>query len=88
MRLKREFELMEIDGESFAVSMEEAADGFNGVIRLSGTAAAIFRLLQQETTEEEIVAQMRRRYRVDDEVLSADVHKVLAKLREKGLLAG
>ena len=86
MKLKIPFEIMEVEGRTFAVPLEESAEGFGGVIRLSKTAAEIFGMLQEETDEESIVEHMSRRYSVPAEKLTADVRKVVTMFREKGLL--
>ena len=85
MRLKHEFEIMEVEDRSFAVPMEEN-NGFSGVVKLTRTAAEIFRLLREETTEEAIVEAMKKRYDVPEDVLTADVHRIIQRLRDKGML--
>ena len=86
MRLKHEFEIMEVEGQCFAVPMEQNS-GFTGVVKLTRTAAEIFRLLREETTEEAIVEAMKKRYDVSEDVLTADVHRVIQLLRDRGILA-
>ena len=86
MRLKHEFEIMEVEGQCFAVPMEEDS-GFSGVVRLTRTAAEIFRLLREETTEEAIVEAMKNRYDVAEDILAADIHRVVQRLRDRGMLA-
>ena len=83
MRLKVPYEIMEVEGQSFAVPME----GVGGMIRLSKTARVIFELLQQETDEAAIVEQLSRRFEADREVLEKDVRHFVARFREKDLLA-
>ena len=82
MRLKVPYEIMEVEGQSFAVPME----GAGGMIRLSKTARVIFELLQQETDEAAIVEQLSRRFEADRETLEKDVRNVVGKFREKDLL--
>jgi hypothetical protein len=86
MHLKYPYEIMEVEGQRFAVPMEEDANGFNGVIKLSKTAQAIFELLQEDTSEEAIVEAMSRRFDADKNVLAADVHGIVVKLQQKGIL--
>ena len=85
MRLKHEFEIMEVESQRFAVPMEEDA-GFSGVVKLTRTAAEIFELLREETTEEAIVEAMKERYNVPEDILAADVHRVVQRLRDRGML--
>ena len=86
MRLRVPYEIMQVEGQTFAVPMEEIHEGFGGVVKLSKTAAVIFDLLQQDTTVEEIVEELRRRFDAPEDILAADVHGVLARFQEKGLL--
>lgn len=86
MHLKYPYEIMEVEGQRFAVPMEEDANGFNGVIKLSKTAQVIFELLQEDTSEEAIVEAMSRRFDADKNILAADVHCIVAKLQQKGIL--
>ena len=86
MRLKYSYEIMEVEGQRFAVPMEEDADGFNGVIKLSKTAQAIFELLREDTSEEAIVEAMSQRFDAERNVLAADVHRMISQLQQKGIL--
>ena len=82
MRLKYPYEIMEVEGQTFAVPMEGPA----GMIRLSKTARTIFELLREDTDEAAIVDGMSRRYDADRAELAADVRTVIGQFREKGLL--
>ena len=87
MRLKYSFEIMEVEGQSYAVPMEDCEGNFSGVIKLTGTAAVIFELLKEETDEASIVENMSHRYDISRDILAADVHSMVMKLETKGLLA-
>ena len=87
MRLKYAFETMKVGGQSFAVPLEDCGENFNGVIRLTGTAAVILELLKEDTDEASIVEYMSRHYDVSGDTLAADVHRMIMKLEAKGLLA-
>ncbi len=52
MHLKYPYEIMEVEGQSFAVPMQEEDNGFNGVIKRTKTARAIVEMLQEDTSEE------------------------------------
>ena len=86
MRLKHPFEIMEIEKQTFAVPVGEDTEAFSGVIRLSKTAAEIFRMLREETDEAAIATRMSERYEVAGDTLKADIHRVIELLREKDLL--
>ena len=87
MRLKYTFEIMELDDNMVAVPVGDGSAAFQGVIKLNDTAAAIFALLKEETTEEAVVDAMAKEYDIDRETLASDVHNYLTTFREKELLA-
>ena len=82
MRLKVPYEIMEVEGQSFAVPME----GDGKMIRLSRTARVIFELLREETDEAAIVDSLSRCYDVDLDVLKTDVRRVIEIFKEKDVL--
>ena len=77
---------MEIEGQSFAVPLEDNAEVSDCVIKLSETAVEIFEMLRGNVSEKQIVDAMRQRYNVSEEILTADVHAMIEKFRKKGLL--
>lgn len=79
MRLKSDLITQNIDGQQFLVSV--SGDSFNGIVRSNHTAAFIVDCLKKETTEEEIVDAMCRKYDAPREVLVADVKEILEKMR-------
>lgn len=86
MRLKEGLIFHAVGEEHMAVATGEAAKSFNGIIRNNETAAYIFELLKEDTTEAEIVAAMCERYDADEAVIAADVADVIKRVREAGLL--
>lgn len=85
MKLKYKMTVMDMDGELTAVPMESEED-FRGILRVNETAAAIIGLLEEETTEDEVVAALRREYNATDEQLRSSVRRTVAVLKEKHLL--
>ncbi len=86
MRVKEGFILHNIGDEYMAVATGEAAQSFNGIVRNNETAAYIFELLQQETTEEAVVEAMCERYDAERCVIEKDVKATIQKMREAGFL--
>lgn len=83
MKLKSTFITHTTESEQLMIS----SDGkFNGMVRSNRTAAEIIDLLKNEITKEEIVLEMQNKYGVAQEILSSDVEKVLAALRQIGAL--
>lgn len=79
MKLKHDFITQEIDGTQFLVPV--GAESFSGVVRSNKTAALIVDLLKTETTEEEIIDALYRRFSAPRETIAADVAEVLNVLR-------
>lgn len=86
MRLKYQFETMELEDQTIAVPVGEKANEFHGVVKLNETSAQLFQLLQSETTEEKVVDTMADMYNVSRTAITADVKKFIDELTEKGLL--
>jgi len=86
MRLKYSFEMMELDDRSIAIPVGNSNNEFNGIIKLDGTAEAIFNLLKNDISEEKIVEALEEEYDAPHELISKDVHRVLQMFTEKELL--
>ena len=86
MKLRAPYEIMQVEEQSYAVPMEDNGNGFNGMVKLSKTAAAIFKALREETCEEVIVEDLVKRFDAPRDVIAADVHGMVELLKEKGLL--
>lgn len=79
MKLNDGFVTHEMGDEQILVAT--GSSNFSGLVRSNAAAAFIVDCLKEETTKEAIVAKMLERYDATEEVLSADVDKILAKLR-------
>lgn len=86
MRLKKGFVFHKIEEEYMAVATGAAAKDFNGLVRNNETADFIYRMLQKDVTEEEIVNAMAQRYDAPIEMLAADVAEIICQIREAGFL--
>lgn len=87
MKSKYILEKMELDGEIVAVPVGENASELHAVLNLNEEAMRILELLQQETTEDEIMDVLLQEYAGDPEEIRAYVRQFLKKLEEEGLLA-
>ena len=85
MKLKYTFESMELDDRIIAVPVGDGAQDFRGVVKLNDSAAEIFDLLKQETTEEAVVEALKARYG-DDPEIPGFVQKVVKSLSDEGVL--
>ena len=79
MKLKDDFITQDIDDTQFLVPV--GAEAFHGIVRSNKTAAFIVNCLKQETTKEEIVDAMCKKYNAPRETIAKDVETVLNTLR-------
>ena len=84
MKLKDCFITHEAENEHITVSA--GGSSFNGLIRSNKTAGFIVECLKAETTEQEIVEKMLKKYDAPREVIASDVAKILANLRGIGAI--
>ncbi|MBR3158808.1 MAG: PqqD family protein [Atopobiaceae bacterium] len=84
MKLKEDFISHSVGAESFLVPTGNAS--WVGVVRGNKTFDAIVALLRTETTEEAVVAAMRKRFDAPDGVIEQDVAHAVAELRKIGAL--
>ena len=87
MHLKYKFEMMKLEDQIIAVPVGENVNDYHGVVKLNETAAFIFKILQNETTEEAIVDALKKEYEVPLDDLLADVHNCITEFQKKGLLS-
>ncbi len=86
MKLKKEIVLGNIDGNDFAVATGKLSKKVHGLMNNNKTAAYIFELLKKEQTENSIVDAMCEKYDAPREVIAEDVHELIKKLDELGIL--
>ena len=79
MKLKKEFIPYDTGDESLLVPTADAE--FSGVVRGNKTLGAILSLLSVETTEEEVIENMKQRFDGDPDVIASDVKKAIEHLR-------
>ena len=84
MKLSKDFILHTTDGEVVLVPTGNAK--FSGIVRGNKTLGAVLELLRQDTTEDEIVAAMKKRFDAEEDVLCRDVKKALAALSKIGAI--
>ena len=80
MKLKYEFETTELGDEIIAVPVGDNARDFSGVLNLNASAAAILKLLGEDTTVDKIVASLMEEFEGSKEELTAFVENFVEKL--------
>lgn len=86
MKIKSGLISHKVDDQYITVASGDAAEVFSGMLRSNSVAAAILKMLESETSEEEITDQLYARYDAPRETIAADVHQVIMQIRKAGLL--
>lgn len=84
MKLNNGF-LAHNDGDEKLLVSTGAAK-FSGLVRSNATAGFIIECLEKETTEDEIIAKMQKKWDVSDEIARKDVRKIIDQLRKIGAI--
>lgn len=87
MKLKIDFVINRVAGETVAVSVGDNDGRFNGYIKLNETGAFIFEALKKDVTREEIISDLMKEYPDATESDAAEsVDNLITKLSEAELL--
>lgn len=86
MKIKQGFVLRNVADATIVVPTGAASIDFNGMITLNETGAFLWRLLEQETTEQQVLEAMLEEYDVDESTARAGIARFVAKLEHEGLL--
>ena len=78
MKLKTEFEFVEIGNEITAVPVGD--NSFRGVLVVNETMRDVMKLLANETTEEAIISAICETYNSERDTVAEDVHGILQQL--------
>ena len=85
MKIKEGFILREVAGDTIAMPSSEM--NLNAMITLNETGAFLWKLLEAETTEEELAAALMNKYSVDQETATTAVKNFVEKLKANEFLA-
>ena len=88
MKIKDGFVLEEVGGSYLAVAVGELAGSFNGMVRLNGTGAFLWKLLSEKNlTREELAGELVKAYAdVTERDVLDGVVAFEKKLREAGII--
>ena len=87
MKAKYSFEIMDLDDGLVAVPVGDEAEQFHGVLKVNETAVDILKLLEEETTEDEIIEKLLEEYNGSREEIASCVHEYIEKLISEGVVA-
>lgn len=86
MKVKEGFILREMLDSYMAVPVGERTKEVHGVIGLNETGAFLWKLLEKDTSEQELIASIIKEYNLSEEIAKEDIKEYLYCLREKGWL--
>lgn len=86
MKIKDGFIVREILDSYMAVPVGERTADVHGIIGLNETGVFLWKSLEQETSENKLIASMVKEYDVTEEKAKEDIKEYLTFLREKGWL--
>lgn len=86
MKIKEGFTLNEVAGNYIACPTGKLVKKFNGTVTLNETGAFIWKQLESEKNESQLVSALMKEYDVDENTASRAVGKVLETLKKEGLV--
>lgn len=87
MKIKNGFFLNEMGSEFVVVAInDDSKKIFSGMLRLNQTGAFLWKQLETEKSESQLVSALTEEYSVEESVAAADCADFLATLREVHLL--
>lgn len=86
LKIKEGFIVREILDSYMAVPVGERTRDVHGVIALNETGAFLWKMLEEDTSEDKLIASMVKEYEITEETAKDDIKEYLSFLREKGWL--
>lgn len=87
MRIKKGFDLRDVCGESVIVAHGKENIDFSKVVSLNETATFLWKQVEgRDFTEDEMVKALTEDYEVSEETARTDVHNLVTRWAEIGLL--
>lgn len=86
MRIKKDFMLRNVAGYYVVVPVGDGALNFNGVINLNESGAFLWKTMENDVTESDMVAALLGEYDVDEDRAKADVAAFVKKVSDANLV--
>lgn len=86
MKVHNDMVLREIAGEHILIPTGQRINSFSGIMSLNGSGLLLWQKLQQDCTEEELIAAVLEAYDVDAETAAKDVREFLTQLEQADIL--
>ncbi len=84
MKLNEDFIIHNTGDETLLVPTSKAS--FHGLVQANESVDTILHCLTKDTTEDEIVSEMLKKYDADEQIIREDVRDVIDKLRKIGAI--
>lgn len=84
MKLNDAFILHNLGDETLLVPTGEA--DFHGLVQGNKTVEVILSCLRKDTTEDQILSELKQRFDGDENLMKEDIEDVIAKLRDIGAI--
>ncbi len=88
MKLKNNFVLKQIAGETFAIYCQNDTADFRRAISLKGSAEVMFKALLEDTSREELATLLINNYDMSEKQADEDIELFLKLLSDNNLLDG
>jgi len=85
MKIKKGFVLRPTLGYTLVVATGDLAGEFNGMIKLNETSADIWRWIDEGLSRDDVIANYRKTYGVDEATASRDYDETVGNMRAAGV---
>lgn len=86
MKISSGFILRKVAGQNVVVPVGGNVMNFNAAITLNESATFLWKLLEEERSEEDLLTALTKEYNVDEETAKADIKVFLNVLKEHSIL--
>lgn len=86
MKIKDGFILKDVAGNKIVIATGSQRLEFNGVITFNNVGADVFTMLDGTNTVEDIISHIATDYSVSEDIVKADVEKLIEKMRKYNLI--
>lgn len=86
MKVDKEFILREIAGDYIIIPTGKTVLDFNGLITVNEVGVALWKMLQEEVSLDDLVKGILSEYDVEEDVAREDIQEFLASLEKGGIL--
>ena len=86
MQVSKDLILREVAGEYILIPVGKAVLKIHGMINLSESAVFLWKKLQEDCTEEDLVQALLKEYDIDRETAAADVRELIEQMQKIGVM--